>query len=250
VLTKGITLGNNTIDPMEKQVDNTFTVIKRKRVSEVVIEQIKELIYRGDLVIGDKLPSERDLAERLGVSRVPVREALFSLEQAGLVDIRRGVGGGVFIAEPGTKPYGEFFALMLQLGKASVRDLTEARLCVEPHVAMLAAQRASHADLEELEQTIKDYKAAVASRADRQFADMSFHISLARASKNIVMSMTIRGLIALLYKTVRDLDLADEDRVEVVRGHEAILRAVKQGDAESAAERMAAHVKAIAKLWS
>jgi GntR family transcriptional repressor for pyruvate dehydrogenase complex len=226
-----------------------FTTIKRGRVSDEIVRQIKELIFNGGLTVGDQLPSERDLAKKLGVSRVPVREALFSLEKSGLLATKRGTGGGVFVSEPNVDPFGEFFALMLHLGKASVHDLTEARLFIEPIVAKLAAERASDDDLKKIEGTIQQYKEAVHRKAERRFADMSFHIGLAEASKNIAMSLTMRGLMLLLFKTVRDLNLPTNDRRQVIRGHEEIFEAVKAHDPEAAFQSMANHVRKMATLW-
>ena len=202
------------------------------------------------MTVGDQLPSERDLAKKLGVSRVPVREALFSLEKSGLVTTRRGAGGGVFISEPSFEPFGEFFALMLQLGKATVQDLTEARLLIEPNVAKLAAQRAAIEDLPKIEQTIRDYEEAVNKRAERRFADMNFHISLAEASKNSAMVLMIRGLMLLLYKSVRNLDLSMENRRKVIKGHKEVFEAVKAHDPEAAFQSMADHVRKMVMLWN
>lgn len=234
---------------MKKEIDTGFTLIKRGRVSDEIIKQIKELIFNGELTIGDQLPTERDLAKQLGVSRVPVREALFSLEKSGLLAIKRGTGGGVFVSEPNVDPFGEFFALMLHLGKASVHDLTEARLFIEPNVAKLAAERASVDDLKRIEKTIRQYEEAVNRKAERRFADMNFHISLAEASKNIAMSLTIRGLMLFLYKTVRGLNLSVDDRRKVIDDHKEVLEAVKVRDPERAFQSMENHVKNMATLW-
>ena len=234
---------------MTKEITPGFTYINRGRVSDEIIKQIKELIFNGGLTVGDQLPTGRDLAKQLGVSRVPVREALFSLEKSGLLTIKRGTGGGAFVSDPNIDPFGEFFALMLQLGKASVQHLTEARLLIEPNVAKLAAERASVDDLKRIEKTIQQYEEAVNKRDERRFADMSFHISLAEASKNIAMGLTIRGLMLLLYKTVRGLNLRMDDRQSVINDHKEVLEAIKACDPERAFESMENHVKKMATLW-
>jgi len=233
----------------KKEIDPGFTLINRGRVSDQIIKQIKELIFSGGLTVGDQLPTERDLAKQLGVSRVPVREALFSLERSGLLTIKRGTGGGAFVSEPNVDPFGEFFALMLHLGKASVHDLTEARLLIEPNVAKLAAERASVEDLKRIEKTIRQYEEVVNRKAERRFADMNFHISLVEASKNIAMSITIRGLMLLLYETVRDLNLSVDDRRRVISSHKEVFEAVKARDPEGAFQSMANHVRNMATLW-
>ena len=228
---------------------NNFTVIKRRRVSEEVIDQIKQLLLEFKLQEGDRLPPERQLAKQLGVSRVPLREALFSLERSGLLNIKRGAGGGVFVSEPRVEPYAEFFSLMLQLGKASVQDLTEARLFLEPNVAKLAAERASAEDLEKIKQTITEYEERVDREVPRSLEDMHFHIRVAEASKNMVMNLTIRGLMSMLYDSVSDLQFPIEDRRKSIFTHKRIFEAIKASDPEEAFHVMTKHVSEMAIYW-
>jgi GntR family transcriptional regulator, transcriptional repressor for pyruvate dehydrogenase complex len=157
---------------MEAQENYQFKVIERKRVSDVVIDQIKQLLLDAKLKVGDKLPPERQLAKQLGVSRVPVREALFSLANSGLLKIKRGAGGGNFVSEPSVDSYAEFFTLMLQMGKVRVQDLTEARLFLEPNVARLATERATSEDLKNIELSISEYEKRVAQDAPRSLEDI------------------------------------------------------------------------------
>jgi GntR family transcriptional repressor for pyruvate dehydrogenase complex len=226
-----------------------FTVIKRRRVSEEVIDQIKQMLLNFKLKEGDRLPPERQLAQQFGVSRVPLREALFSLERAGLLTIRRGAGGGVFVSEPRIEPYAEFFSLMLQLGKTSVQDLTEARLFLEPNVAKLAAERASDEDLEKIEKTIIEYEERLEREVPRSFKDMHFHIRVAEASKNMVMNLTIRGLMSMLYESVSGLKFSIKDRRKSILTHRRIFEAIKASDSEKAFDLMTEHVSEMAAYW-
>jgi GntR family transcriptional repressor for pyruvate dehydrogenase complex len=234
---------------MEAQGNDQFTVIERRRVSDVVIDQIKQLLLGAKLNVGDRLPPERQLAKQLGVSRVPVREALFSLENSGFLKIKRGAGGGIFVSEPSVEPYAEFFTLMLQMGKASVQELTEARLFLEPNVAGLAAERATSEDLEKIERSISEYEKRVEQDAPRKIGDMEFHVNVAEASKNIVMVLTIKGLMGLLYKTVKDLGLTREDKRKSVNTHRRIFEFIRASDSERASHLMAEHVKEMATFW-
>lgn len=234
---------------MASQGNDQFRVIERKRVSDVVVDQIKQLLLDSKLNIGDRLPPERQLAKQLGVSRVPVREALFSLSNSGFLKIKRGAGGGIFVAEPSIEPYAEFFTLMLQMGKASVQDLTEARLFLEPNVARLATERATSEDLKNIDESISEYEKRVSQDAPRSLGDMTFHVRVAEASKNIVMVLTIKGLMGLLYKTVKDLGLSREDKQKSVNTHRKIFEAMRASDSRSASELMAEHVKEMATFW-
>jgi GntR family transcriptional regulator, transcriptional repressor for pyruvate dehydrogenase complex len=234
---------------MAAQGNDQFTVIERKRVSHVVMDQIKQLLSDSKLNIGDRLPPERQLAKQLGVSRAPVREALFSLANSGFLEIRRGAGGGNFVSEPSVEPYVEFFTLMLQMGKASVRDLTEARLFLEPNVARVAAKRATSEDLKNIERSISEYEKRVDRDAPRNLGDMKFHVHVAEASKNIVMVLTLKGLMGLLYKTVKDFSLSREDKQKSTHTHRKIFEAIRTSDSESASKLMAEHVKEMAVFW-
>ena len=234
---------------MEAQGNDQFTVINRKRVSDVVMDQIKQLLMDAKLNVGDRLPPERQLAKQLGVSRVPVREALFSLANSGFLEIKRGAGGGIFVSEPSVEPYAEFFTLMLQLGKAGVQDLTEARLFLEPNVARLAAERATSEDLEAIELSISEYEKRVVQDAPRSIGDRKCHVKVAEASKNIVMVLTIKGLMGLLYKTVKDLGLSREDKQKSVNTHRRIFESIRASDSESAYQLMTEHVKEMSTFW-
>ncbi len=231
------------------QGNDQFTVIERKRVSDVVMDQIKQLLLDAKLNVGDRLPPERQLAKQLGVSRVPVREALFSLANSGFLKIKRGAGGGVFVSEPSVEPYAEFFTLMLHMGKASVRDLTEARLFLEPNIARLAAERATSEDLENIELSILEYEKRIGQDVPRSLGDMKFHVNVAEASKNIVMVLTIKGLMGLLYKTVKEFCLSREDKQKSASSHRRIFEAIQNSDSKDASELMAEHVREMANFW-
>lgn len=234
---------------MKAQENDQFTIIDRKRVSDVVIDQIKQLLLDAKLNVGDRLPPERELAKQLGVSRAPLREALFSLANSGLLKIKRGAGGGNFVSEPNIEPFAESFGLMLQMGKASVQDLTEARLFLEPNIAKLAAERATSEDLENIERSISEYKKKIYQDAPRSLGDMKFHLNVAEASKNIVMILMIKGLMGLLYKTVKDFALSREDKEKSAHTHRRIFEAIRTRDSERAFEMMAEHVKEMAVFW-
>lgn len=223
--------------------------VKQGRVSDGVREQITNLILDGKLKVGDRLPTENELARQLGVSKVPVREAMISMQQMGLLASRRGAGGGVFVCEPGPEPVGEALTLMLRLGQASISDLTQARLVIEPQVARLAAQLATPQDLARLEDTIITYQSAVERKQPRSIRDLEFHLALADACANPVFNLILRALVPLLYNNVRLRRFQPKDRKLGIAGHREIFEAVRRGDAEAAQEAMARHVAQMATFW-
>ena len=223
--------------------------VKQGRVSDGVREQITNLILAGELKVGDRLPTENELAQQLGVSKVPVREAMISLQQMGLLTSKRGAGGGVFVCEPSPEPVGEALTLMLRLGQASIADLTQARLIIEPHVARQAAQLATPQDVVRLEETITEYQKVVEQDLPRSIHDLDFHLALADACGNPVLNLISRALVPLLYTNVRRRRLPPERRNLGIEGHHEIFEAVRRGDPDKAQEAMARHVTQMATLW-
>jgi DNA-binding FadR family transcriptional regulator len=111
--------------------DGMFTAVSPNRMSEAIVDQIKTLIRTNRLRPGDRLPSERELCERMGVSRVTVREALRILEAGGLVEIRVGARGGAFVTTPSSERLGAGLADLITLAPVTAVEVTEARLVVE-----------------------------------------------------------------------------------------------------------------------
>jgi len=144
---------HNTEEAMRKDTTNG-------RVSETITRRIRKAITEGRLAPGEKLPAEREMAQRLRASRVSVREAYRSLAEAGLVSIRRGAEGGAFIADFDPVPVSRSVTFLLRLGRTSQDELTEARALLEPSVARLAARRAGPEELARLEELLRTEQAA------------------------------------------------------------------------------------------
>ena len=179
-----------------------FEPLKNERTFESIAKQIKETIFSGKLGPGDKLPTERELAEIFNASRVSVRSALLNLEQSGLLNIRKGAGGGFFVRDFNSKPVRDSMGDLLKLGKTSIGDLTEARLIIEPQASGLAAKRATSDDLAKIEYAIMDFQERIAQGLAPDPADLNFHVCVAEASKNPVLILTIRPLMELLFQSI------------------------------------------------
>src|SRR5215467_7902369 len=127
---------------------------RQARVSEAIVHRIKKQITEGRLLAGHKLPAEREMARQFKTSRVSVREAYRSLEEVGVLRIRRGADGGAFIAQLDHQPVLRSLALVLGLGGTTHQELTEARMLIEPPIARLAALRARKEDIVRLESVL------------------------------------------------------------------------------------------------
>jgi len=133
-----------------------FNSVKSNKISEHIIEQIRNAVFEGRLKPGDKLPPEKELIKNFSVSKATLREALRSLEILGFLEIRKGVSGGPFVTEVDMKKARDCFANFLHFKNLSLRSLSEVRLILEPYVAEKAALTISEEDLERLSKLNKE----------------------------------------------------------------------------------------------
>lgn len=214
-----------------------FQAIETQRLYEHVAEQIGRLIEAGEFKPGDRLPPERDLARKLGVSRPVLREAMVALEVAGLVEVRMGAGTYVQAAR---RP--------ARLGDAgpSPFELLAARRMVESEVAALAATTANANDLEALSQCNADLKRAVAEGRAGVEADRAFHVGLARMAGNAVLVDIVEhlwdGMTGPILNRFHDLTNRPGKHRTNIADHEAIVAALARGDGAAARQAMAAHI--------
>ena len=218
---------------------------KSRRVSETIARRIKRQISKGALVPGEKLPAERDMAQRFRTSRVSVREAYRSLEELGLLTIRRGAEGGAFIADIDHRPVMRSLSLMLRLGKTTNEEITEARLLVEPPIARLAARRARPEDVERLQYVVRQQENALRRRGDYGPFDLNFHRSVAECARNLPLKVLMDALSDLTVEVVAGLDLSAGVQHQVCDSHHLIADAIERHDEETAYELMLQHVAQI-----
>ncbi|MES2183898.1 MAG: FadR/GntR family transcriptional regulator [Pseudomonadota bacterium] len=220
-----------------------FEPIQSQRAFEVVCERIRELVASGRLKKGDKLPPERELAQQLGVSRLSIREALRSLENAGLVALQRGPRGGAFIQGGSDRKMTELMQDMLDLGTITLSDLTEARIFILASVARLACERATDEDLAHLEENVRLNEAALqsGSRETRLQHATEFYTRLASATKNKVMMLVVRSLTDTIRVILQRIEIYPTQDLAVSRRR--FLQALQARDAERAAQEMHTHLR-------
>ena len=176
-----------------------FRPVATRRAFEDIAAQIRGQLARHALRAGDRLPAERRLAEQFRVSRNTLREALRSLEIAGLLELRKGATGGAFITEGGGGAAVAGLADLYHLGAIRPRHLTEARIVIGAEVARLASQRRSDADLDALARNVEAAEAATAEGdvARRALINYEFHRLLARATGNPVLIILTDALMEM-----------------------------------------------------
>lgn len=222
-----------------------FREVRQNRISLDIISQIREAILNGTLKPGDRLPPEKVLVSNFGVSKHTLREALRSLEVMGFLEVRKGAAGGAVVLEVDMKTTRDSIANFLYFQNISVRDLSEVRKFIEPHLARLAAERMTPEELDELTAIHQSCLAAMA-QGDLTYAhDMAFHDAIARASRNPVFIMIQDFVNSMLADTKQHLKPSLDFLREVHDAHDRILQAMQDRDLEKVATAMHSHVCAV-----
>lgn len=218
-----------------------YSRVRASRLYQQIVDQIETLIREGKLRPGDKLPSERELAEQFSVSRTAVREAVKALSEKGLVTIES--GRGTFITQNVSQALRRSLDWIVQSGEGdSLADLVQVRTILEPEIAAIAATMASAADLEALEQAVRVMDTALDDADVYVEADLAFHLALAKATQNHLIPTLIDPIVDLLreQRTAIFLVAGGAQRGQV--HHKAILAAVQHRDAAAARQAMQAHM--------
>lgn len=216
-----------------------FRPVVGRRAFEEIAQQIREQLARGALKAGDRLPPERSLAEAFAVSRNTVREALRSLEIAGLVELRKGAAGGAFIRAGGGEAAVAGLSDLFRLGAIRPEHLTEARIIVGTEVARLACRRRTARDLAALEANVRAAEEATArgDMAARAEINYEFHRLLARATRNPVLIVLTDALMEMTRHFVDRIGYRPNRYV--LPSRRRLLARLRAGDAQGAAKEMA-----------
>lgn len=223
-----------------------FTPIVAEKVSAAVARQIETLILQGVLRPGERLPAERELAQRLDVSRPTLREALADLEARGLVLIRP--GGGAFVAEVLGSAFAPALIELFATHDLALFDYLDFRRDIEGLAAAQAAERATAADRERLNAVFARMERAHRLRdpAEEAEIDADFHMCVIEAAHNVVMLHMMRSLYELLRRGVfynRSVAYAASDsRDRLLEQHRVIRDAVIAGEPEAARAAVKAHL--------
>ncbi len=218
-----------------------FTPIRQSRASGEIVSQIERAIFGAELSAGDRLQSERELAEQFGVSRITVRDALRVLEARGLIRVKVGAMGGAFVADANTDRVAESISTMIKLKHMTISELAEARTIVEAATAQLAAQRADAAAVSRLQQAVDASRLLLREPITHADASMDFHVVLARGAKNEVLEATVEAYRQLLVPAIRDLRDEKTGRA-TQKAHEELVEAVRRRDGEGARDIMITHL--------
>ena len=220
-----------------------FSEIKVETPVDKIIRQIRSLITSGQLNSGDKLPPERKLAEKLGVSRTHVRDAIRKLEFYGI--LKTLPQSGTVVAGMGITALEGLITDVLKLEKTDFSSLVETRVILETNGAKLAAERRTQEDIIEIGLALKAYEAKVKSNQSAVEEDLMFHLKIAEASKNAVLKSLMLIITPDIVNNFIQFKVCDDNEEEnkVLREHKEILQHIVNGDGEAASKAMNKHLK-------
>ncbi|MBW1790864.1 MAG: FadR family transcriptional regulator [Deltaproteobacteria bacterium] len=210
---------------------------KTEKISDQIIEQIRDIILSGQVKPGERLASENELITQFDVSKATMREALRVLEVMGLIEIRKGVGGGVFIAEVEMKTTVNSIVNFLHFKSVSIKDITMLRYLLEPTVAQIAASKITDEDIQKLEDIIGQQTIDAQAEILR---GISFHRYLARMTQHPVLILILDFIDNLLRDIKSKLKLDAEFYDKVRQSHQRILKCLRQKDGVGAKREMVA----------
>jgi GntR family transcriptional repressor for pyruvate dehydrogenase complex len=220
--------------------------INSTRIYEEIVRQIRTLISEGKLKSGDRLPPERELAERFKVSRPSVREALRTLESMGLIEIR--LGEGTFIRGISVDSLVEPLALVILTQRAAVGELFEARRLLEPPIAALAARRSTKDEIQEMERILEEQAREITAGRTGLAQDAAFHAAIASSTHNRAITRIVHALIDLLTQSREESLQIPGRATRSHQDHRRTLKAIQRRDSASAERAMLDHLVAVERL--
>lgn len=230
--------------------EDTLTArpVKQVKIADQVVGELQDWLRSGELTPGMRLPPERELAARLGVSRTSLRDALRQLELLGHLDARQ--GDGTYVRVPGGEAMSQPFRSLVKTWPQNAADLLEFRTLLEPEVAALAAQRLTPAGEQALLGSLARQRTSAAQGAAQGLIreDALFHGLLAQVAGNTVVLRVLETLRGVL-QGVRDTSLPAAGTGKTVSDHERIVQAVLARDQSGARQAMRLHLNDVADTY-
>ena len=225
-------------------VETLYRPVKTARLYEQIVQQVEESILKGQLKAGDQLPAERELAQRFGVSRTAVREAVNALREKGLVEAYS--GRGTFVTYGTAQAIRQSFDLMVRINRQEgSMHLAELRQILEPEIAALAASRIEDQLLATMREAVAAMDRSLQDPDAYVEADLDFHLAMAEAAGNPLVLSLLDSIVGLLREQRSRIFTVDGGPERGQYHHKRILEAVRDHDPEKAKASMRAHLKQI-----
>ncbi|NNF98817.1 MAG: FadR family transcriptional regulator [Desulfobacteraceae bacterium] len=224
-----------------------FKEVRPSKITQKIIAQVRTAILEGKLKPGEKLPPEKDLVDLFQVSKQTLRESLRALEHMGLIDVRKGIGGGPFIVEVDIEVTKESLANYLYFKNLTLDNITEFRKLIEPYAAGRAAETISTADLAHLKELNDSARKNLgennvpAAKKD----EINFHKTIAEQTNNPILILVLDFVESLVVDFKRMFGPDQKFFEDVLDAHDRIYKAIGDRDAKRAAAEMHDHIVAI-----
>lgn len=225
------------------------SVVREASLTERTEQQIEELILSQALKGGDRLPSERELGEQIGVSKTVIREAIRSLSAKGLVEVR--MGSGMYVQHLGPDLLINPLHILLRTHAIKPENIQEVREALEINLAALAAERAEAVDIEAMERAVTALKKKSLTPAEFAAADLAFHNAVAEAANNPIFTLLVGMLNNLMLQVREQVFQADGQASanRALRYHQKILDQIKLHDVAGARQAMMEHLAEARETW-
>lgn len=228
---------------------SALSPVARKPLYERLVEHLCAYIVEASLTVGERLPSERELAEKLSVSRASVRQAIVALEVQGVVEVRHGEGAFLRMTRLDTRPMTELMEL-----KRRLPDILDAREAIEVKLAALAAQRRSDEDIAACSAALAKMEQEIADGEIGEIGDQEFHQSVVRAANSQLLAR-MYDILTNDIATSRHESLSQVGRPQAsLDQHRRVFEGIKAGDAAAASAAMRDHLKTVGAVkllsWS
>jgi len=221
-----------------------FSEISVETPVDKIIRQIRSLITSGQLNAGDRLPPERKLAERLGVSRTLVRDAIRKLEFYGI--LKTLPQSGTFVSGMGITALEGLITDVLRIENRDFASLVETRVLLEVEATKLAVQRRTADDIVDLQNALKAYEQKVLNNEQAVEEDLLFHLKIAEASKNSVLKSLMLIITPDIIYNFKELNICEDGRsTQALKEHQNILNHIINQDQEQAALAMKDHLREV-----
>jgi len=230
-------LGGKMLD-----MKDIFDTVKSNRISENIVHQIRGAILSGELKIGDRLPSEKDLAMKFGVSKSSLREAYRVLEAYGLLEIKQGMSGGAFVRKVDLKTIKDGLVNYFFFQNPSIREYTQIRTFIEPEVVKICALKITDKDIDYLKNNISEMEKEVDGEKFMSDLDCAFHKKIVDITENTVISLIVESVQTALINVKRMLQMNHAFLMMVCDGHKKIVGALSERDPDKASKEMLKHI--------
>lgn len=221
-----------------------YKPVTNGRLYEKIADQIESQVLDGTLKAGDRLPAERQLAERFAVSRTAVREAVKALRQRGLIEVYP--GRGTFVTNQTSRALQHSLGLALRVGhEQGDGSLIELREMMEPRIALKAAERATDVQITDMIRLVDEMDLVLTDPERFISADFAFHNALAEATQNVLLPTIMNSIVDLLQLQRSRIFKADGGQIRAQTHHRQILDAVVRRDGQAAYDAMANHLRQV-----